>query len=182
LEADLRKMGYGFVHVDGMWQECRKPDTEYKDCPDDMKVPTEEKSLFIPNISKEDVQKLGNKYQQDSVLFADAETRAKGEATFIDSKSGESFNIGKFSPGKIAQGYSKMKGGKVFTFEPKKVDAPKISNSKLTANLPTDIANKTVRNPKTGKNIKVTSALKYDTKSPVHKAATSLVAMMSKNK
>ena len=53
LEADLRKMGYGFVHVDGMWQECRKPDTEYKDCPDDMKVPTEEKSLFIPNISKD---------------------------------------------------------------------------------------------------------------------------------
>ena len=188
LEADLRKMGYGFVHVDGMWQECRKPDTEYKDCPDDMKVPTEEKSLFIPNISKEDVQKLGNKYQQDSVLFADAETRAKGEATFIDSKSGESFNIGKFSPGKIAQGYSKMKGGKVFTFEPKtaeepkKADTPSASDTKLTANLPKDIANKTVRNPKTGKNIKVTSALKYDTKSPVHKAATSLVKMMNKNK
>lgn len=188
LEADLRKMGYGFVHVDGMWQECRKPDTEYKDCPDDMKVPTEEKSLFIPNISKEDVQKLGNKYQQDSVLFADAETRARGEATFIDSKSGESFNIGKFSPGKIAQGYSKMKGGKVFTFEPKtaeepkKADTPSASDTKLTANLPKDIANKTVRNPKTGKNIKVTSALKYDDKSPVYKAATSLVAMMNKKK
>jgi len=187
LEADLRKMGYGFVHVDGMWQECRKPDTEYKDCPDDMKVPTEEKSLFIPNISKEDVQKLGNKYQQDSVLFADAETRAKGEATFIDSKSGESFNIGKFSPGKIAQGYSKMKGGKVFTFEPKTAEEPKkadtsnTSDTKLIANLPKDIANKTVKNPKTGRNIKVTSALKYDTKSPVHKAATSLVKMM-KNK
>lgn len=186
LEADLRKMGYGFVHVDGMWQECRKPDTEYKDCPDDMKVPTEEKSLFIPNISKEDVQKLGNKYQQDSVLFADAETRARGEATFIDSKSGESFNIGKFSPGKIAQGYSKMKGGKVFTFEPKKVeepkkaDTPKASTTKLTANLPKDIANKMVRNPQTGRDIKVTSALKYDTKSPVHKAATSLVKMLKK--
>jgi hypothetical protein len=186
LEADLRKMGYGFFHVDGMWQECRKPDTEYKDCPDDMKVPTEEKSLFIPNISKEDVQKLGNKYQQDSVLFADEETKAKGEATFIDSKSGESFNIGKFSPGKIAQGYSKMKGGKVFTFEPKKVEepkkanTPKATNSKLTANLPKNIANKMVRNPQTGRDIKVTSALKYDTKSPVHKAATSLVAMLNK--
>ena len=184
LEADLRKMGYGFVHVDGMWQECRKPDTEYKDCPDDMKVPTEEKSLFIPNISKEDVQKLGNKYQQDSVLFADAETRAKGEATFIDSKSGESFNIGKFSPGKIAQGYSKMKGGKVFTFEPKKADepadTPKASNTKLIANLPKDIANKMVKNPKTGRSIKVTSALKYDTNSPVHKAAASLVKMLKK--
>ena len=119
LEKDLRDMGYGFVHVDGMWQECRKPDTEYKDCPDDMKVPTQEKSLFIPNISKDDVLKLGNKYQQDSVLFADEETKAKGEATFIDSKSGESFNIGKFSPGKVAQGYSKLKGGQVFTFEPK---------------------------------------------------------------
>jgi len=149
-----------------------------------MKVPTEEKSLFIPNISKEDVQKLGNKYQQDSVLFADAETRAKGEATFIDSKSGESFNIGKFSPGKIAQGYSKMKGGKVFTFEPKKADepadTPKASNTKLIANLPKDIANKMVKNPKTGRSIKVTSALKYDTNSPVHKAAASLVKMLKK--
>ena len=38
-----------------------------------------------------------------------------------------------------------------------------------------------VRNPQTGRDIKVTSALKYDTKSPVHKAATSLVKMM-KNK
>jgi len=84
----LRKLGYGFVHVDGMWQECRKPDTEYKDCPDDMKVPTEEKSLFIPNISQEHIQSLGKKYQQDSVLFADDKAKANGEATFIDSKSG----------------------------------------------------------------------------------------------
>jgi hypothetical protein len=57
---------------------------------------------------------------------------------------------------------------------------PKASNSKLTANLPKDIANKTVKNPDTGKDIKVTSALKYDDKSPVYKAATSLVAMMNK--
>jgi hypothetical protein len=83
-----------------------------------MKVPTEEKSIFVPNISQEHIQALGKKYQQDSVLFADEATKAKGEATFIDSKSGEAFNIGKFAPGKIAQGYSKMKGGKVFTFEP----------------------------------------------------------------
>ena len=83
-------------------------------------------------------------------------------------------------------GYSKMKGGKVFTFEPKKVEepkkanTPKATNSKLTANLPKNIANKMVRNPQTGRDIKVTSALKYDTKSPVHKAATSLVAMLNK--
>jgi hypothetical protein len=275
LENDLRKMGYGFVHVDGMWQECRKPDTEYKDCPDDMKVPTEEKSLFIPNISKDDVLKLGNKYKQDSVLFADEETKAKGEATFIDSKSGESFNIGKFSPGKIAQGYSKLKGGKVFTFEPKveepktevddvvynkrtktvgivrladekgetktdadgnvntdelepynpmkyphqkdakvapstkkEIESRKLFNpfstkydkydtkvepkaepgsqtmvanpTQLKSLLPKGIADKMVKNPETGKMIKVKSALKYDKESPVYKATVAMVKQASK--
>lgn len=176
LENDLRKLGYGFVHVDGMWQECRKPDTEYKDCPDDMKVPTEEKSLFIPNISKEHIQALGKKYQQDSVLFADEATKAKGEATFIDSKSGEAFNIGKFAPGKIAQGYSKMKGGKVFTFEPQEEpkEEPK-DDMKLKSLLPKGILDKTVMNPDTGKMIKVKSALKYDDDHKVKQAAKSMI-------
>ena len=191
LENDLRKLGYGFVHVDGMWQECRKPDTEYKDCPDDMKVPTEEKSLFIPNISQQHIQALGKKYQQDSVLFADEETKAKGEASFIDSKSGEAFNIGKFAPGKIAQGYSKLKGGQVFTFEPAaeepKSNEPKIEpkaspndksgsdDMKLKSLLPKGILDKLVKNPDTGKMIKVKSALKYDDDHKVKQAATSLV-------
>jgi hypothetical protein len=178
LENDLRKMGYGFVHVDGMWQECRKPDTEYKDCPDDMKVPTEEKSLFIPNISQQHIQSLGKKYQQDSVLFADDKAKANGEATFIDSKSGESFNIGKFSPGKIAQGYSKMKGGKVFTFEPEaepKKSEPKKDDMKLKSLLPKGILDKTVQNPDTGKMIKVKSALKYDDTSKVKQAAKAMI-------
>jgi hypothetical protein len=186
LENDLRKMGYGFVHVDGMWQECRKPDTEYKDCPDDMKVPTQEKSVFIPNISKEDIQSLGKKYQQDSVLFADEETKAKGEATFIDSKSGEAFNIGKFSPGKIAQGYSKLKGGRVLTFEPKDEPKPEpasdttsqkmVSNpTQLKSLLPKGIANKMVKNPDTGRMIKVKSALKYDKNSPVYKSTMAMI-------
>ena len=177
LEADLRKLGYGFVHVDGMWQECRKPNTEYKDCPDDMKVPTEEKSLFVPNISKEHIQSLGKKYQQDSVLFADEATKANGEATFIDSKSGEAFNIGKFAPGKIAQGYSKMKGGKVFTFEPEAEPKaePKKDDMKLKSLLPKGILDKTVKNPDTGKMIKIKSALKYDDNHAVKKAATSMI-------
>jgi hypothetical protein len=178
LENDLRKLGYGFVHVDGMWQECRKPDTEYKDCPDDMKVPTEEKSLFIPNISQQHIQALGKKYQQDSVLFADEKTKANGEATFIDSKSGEAFNIGKFAPGKVAQGYSKMKGGKVFTFEPeaepKKIE-PKKDDMKLKSLLPKGILDKTVQNPDTGKMIKVKSALKYDDTSKVKQAAKAMI-------
>jgi hypothetical protein len=178
LENDLRKLGYGFVHVDGMWQECRKPDTEYKDCPDDMKVPTEEKSLFIPNISQQHIQALGKKYQQDSVLFADEKTKANGEATFIDSKSGEAFNIGKFAPGKVAQGYSKMKGGKVFTFEPEaepKKSEPKKDDMKLKSLLPKGILDKTVMNPDTGKMIKVKSALKYDDASKAKQAAKAMI-------
>jgi len=178
LENDLRKMGYGFVHVDGMWQECRKPDTEYKDCPDDMKVPTEEKSLFIPNISQQHIQALGKKYQQDSVLFADEKTKEKGEATFIDSKSGEAFNIGKFAPGKVAQGYSKMKGGKVFTFEPEaepKKSEPKKDDMKLKSLLPKGILDKMVKNPDTGRMIKVKSALKYDDNHIVKKAAKDMI-------
>lgn len=178
LENDLRKLGYGFIHVDGMWQECRKPDTEYKDCPDDMKVPTEEKSIFVPNISKEHIQALGKKYQQDSVLFADEKTKSKGEATFIDSKSGEAFNIGKFAPGKIAQGYSKMKGGKVFTFEPEaepKKNEPKKDDMKLKSLIPAGILDKTVKNPDTGKMIKVKSALKYDDTSKVKQAAKAMI-------
>lgn len=178
LENDLRKLGYGFVHVDGMWQECRKPDTEYKDCPDDMKVPTEEKSLFIPNISQEHIQALGKKYQQDSVLFADEKTKANGEATFIDSKSGEAFNIGKFAPGKVAQGYSKMKGGKVFTFEPEaepKKSEPKKDDMKLKSLIPAGILDKTIQNPDTGKMIKVKSALKYDDNHKVKQAAKAMI-------
>lgn len=186
LEDDLRKMGYGFVHVDGMWQECRKPDTEYKDCPDDMKVPTKEKSIFVPNISQEHIQSLGKKYQQDSVLYADAETRAKGEATFIDSKSGEAFNIGQFSAGKIAQGYSKIKGGKVFTFEPKKVeepkkaDTPKKDDISLKSLLPKGILDKTVKNPKTGRDIKVKTALSYGKTSPAYDAAANMIKQAKK--
>ncbi len=177
LENDLRKLGYGFVHVDGMWQECRQPNTEYKDCPEDMKVPTEEKSLFVPNISQEHIQALGKKYQQDSVLFADEATKAKGEATFIDSKSGEAFNIGKFAPGKIAQGYSKMKGGKVFTFEPQEEpkEEPKKDDMKLKSLLPKGILDKTVKNPDTGKMIKVKSALKYDDTSKAKQAAKAMI-------
>jgi hypothetical protein len=178
LENDLRKLGYGYVHVDGMWQECRKPDTEYKDCPDDMKVPTEEKSLFIPNISQEHIQALGKKYQQDSVLFADEKTKANGEATFIDSKSGEAFNIGKFAPGKVAQGYSKMKGGKVFTFEPEaepKKSEPKKDDMKLKSLIPAGILDKTIQNPDTGKMIKVKSALKYDDNHKVKQAAKAMI-------
>ena len=181
LEADLRKMGLGFAHADGMWRECKDGTLEYKDCPEEMRIPSPEKVMFIPNISKEDAKSLGKKYNQDSVLFADGEARKNGEATYIDSKSGEEFNIGKFTAGKIAQGYTKLKGGKVFTFlEPGQKgetpkEEPKKDDMKLKSLLPKGILDKTVKNPDTGKMIKIKSALKYDDDRKVKQAATAMI-------
>jgi hypothetical protein len=179
-------MGLGFVHADGMWRECKNRSIEYKDCPEELRVPSPEKVLFIPNIPKDKAVALGKKYEQDSVLFADEETKAKGEANFIDSKSGEEFNLGKFTPGKIAQGYTKMKGGKVFTFlqpgekgiTPK--EEPKKSDMKLKSLLPKDVLDKMVKNPETGNMIKLKTALRHDKNSPVYKTAATMVKQAKK--
>lgn len=192
LENDLRKMGLGYVHADGMWRECKNQSIEYKNCPEELKVPSEEKVLFIPNIPKDKAVELGKKYQQDSVLYADEETKARGEATFIDSKSGEEFNIGKFTPGKVAQGYTKMKGDKVFTFlqpgekgekpkkqEPKKQE-PKSTDMKLKSLVPKGVLDKMVKNPETGNMIKLKSALKKDKTSPVYRTAVGVIKQAKK--
>ena len=120
LEGELRSMGLGFAHADGMWMECQVKGVEYKDCPEEMKVASEEKVFFIPNISKEMALKLGKKWDQDTILFSDKETKGKGEAITIDSKSSEEDNVGPFAPRmpKISQAYTKLKGDRVFTFEP----------------------------------------------------------------
>ena len=183
LEADLRTKGYGFFKVEGHWQECQDSNLNYVDCPKDKLQDSIEVSLFVPGMKKEDAKSLCKKYEQDAVIYGGEDT--KGDAHLI-FKNGTEDNIGKFQPGKVEQAYSKFKGGKTFVFgKEKKKEEPKLntskpSDSKLTSNLPKDIANKTVKNPQTGKDIKVTSALKYDEKSPVYKAATSLVAMMNK--
>jgi hypothetical protein len=183
LEADLRSKGYGFFKVEGHWQECQDANLNYVECPENKLQDSIEVSLFVPGMKKEDAKSLCKKYEQDAVIYGGVDT--KGDAHLI-FKNGTEDNIGKFQPGKVEQAYSKFKGGKTFVFgKEKKKEQPKMniskpSDSKLTSNLPKDIANKTVKNPATGKDIKVTSALKYDDKSPVYKAATSLVAMLKK--
>jgi hypothetical protein len=183
LEADLRGKDYGFFKVEGHWQECQDSNLNYVDCPSDKLQDSIEVSLFVPHMKKRDIELLCKKYEQDAVIYGGEDTEGNAHLIF---KNGTEDNIGKFQPGKVEQAYSKFKGGKTFVFgKEKKKEQPtmntsKPSNSKLVANLPKDIANKTVKNPDTGKDIKVTSALKYDDKSPVYKAATSLVAMMNK--
>ena len=178
LEAEIRSKKLGFFKVEGRWRECQDSDVKYSDCPPEKLKDSIETTFFVPNISMDDLHKFGNKYKQDSVLYGGPETKGNGHLIF---NNGEHEDVGKFHPNTIQQAYSKMKGGRTFAFndKPTKKDlSPK--DSKLTSNLPKDIANKMVKNPQTGRDIKVASALKYDDKSPVYKAATSLVAMMNK--
>jgi hypothetical protein len=184
LEQDIRKMGYGFFKVEGHWQECQDPNINYTDCPKDKLRDSTEESLFVPNIKKEEMEKLCKKYEQDAVIYGDKDNDAH-----LIYKNGQSENIGKFQPGKVSQAYSKIKGGKTFIFgkeEPKKKEEPKTDIfgkkldtkadiNKLKSLLPKDVLNKTVKNPKTGNTIKVKSALSYDKKSPVFQAAKNLI-------
>jgi hypothetical protein len=176
LEGQLRKMGHGFFKVEGHWVECQDGNLSYEDCPKNLLKDAIEESLFVPNISAKEIHKLGKKYGQDAVIFGGEET--KGNATLI-FKDGKVENIGKFSPNKIQQAYSKLKGGKTFVFNP---EQPKVSDdeTKLMDLIPKDILDKKVKNPQTGNMVKVQTALSYDEKHPAFKAATSLVKMMKK--
>jgi hypothetical protein len=176
LEAELREMGHGFFKVEGHWVECQDQNLSYDDCPKNLLKDAIEESLFVPNISAKEIHNLGKKYQQDAVIFGGEQT--KGNATLI-FKDGKVENIGKFSPDKIQQAYSKLKGGKTFVFQP---DEPKTSDdeTKLMDLMPKDVLNKKVKNPQTGNMIKVQTALTYDEKHPAFKAAKSFVASSKK--
>jgi hypothetical protein len=176
LEGELRKMGHGFFKVEGHWVECQDGNLSYEDCPKNLLKDSIEESLFVPNISAKEIHKLGKKYGQDAVIFGGEQT--KGNATLI-FKDGKVENIGKFSPNKIQQAYSKLKGGKTFVFNP---EEPKVSDdeTKLIDLMPKAALDKKVKNPQTGNMVKVQTALSYDEKHPAFKAATSLVKMMKK--
>jgi hypothetical protein len=182
LEKDVRGMGYGFFKMEGHWQECQDKNVDYKDCPKDQLKDAIETPLFIPGIKEDEIKALCKKYDQDSIVYGDTKT----DHARLIYKNGAEDDIGTFHPGKIAQAYSKLKGGRTFTFEPEKNEEPKkdifgkevdtkADINKLTSLLPKDVLNKTVKNPKTGNTIKVKSALSYDKKSPVFQAAKQLI-------
>jgi hypothetical protein len=178
LEQDIRKMGHGFFKVEGHWQECQDPNMNYVDCPKDKLKDSTENTLFVPGITKEQIGNLCKKYEQDAVVYGD-----KDKDAHLIYKNGDSESIGTFHPGKVSQAYSKVKGGKTFIFakdEPKKAEPdkkPEMKNEpvKLKTLLPKGILDKKIKNPKTGKDIKVKSALAYDKNSPVFKAAKQML-------
>ena len=187
LAGQIRAKNLGFFEMEGHWQECQDKRVNYFDCPKDKLVDSTEISLFVPNISIKDIHKLGKQFEQDSVLYGGEDTKGKGVLVY---KNGRVENVGDMHPDNMQQAYSKMRNtGKVFAFQREKGKRKHLANlpgssaekdDKLIKILPKDILNKTVRNPETGRNIKVQSALKYDDKAPVKKNAMSMVAMLNK--
>ena len=187
LADKIRAEKLGFFEMEGHWQECQDKRVNYFDCPKDKLVDSTEISLFVPNIGIKQIHKLGNDYTQDSVLYGGEDTKGNGVLVY---KNGRVESVGQFHPDNMQQAYSKMRNtGKVFAFQREKGKRRHLANlpgssaerdDKLIKILPKDVLSKTVRNPETGRDIKVQSALKYDDNAPVKKAATSLVAMMNK--
>ena len=189
LADKIRAKNLGFFEMEGHWQECQDKRVNYFDCPKDKLVDSTEISLFVPNISIKDIHKLGKQFEQDSVLYGGEDTKGKGVLVY---KNGRVENVGDMHPDNMQQAYSKMRNtGKVFAFQRKKGTQRNLPNlpgssaerdDKLIKMLPKDILDKTVRNPETGRDIKVQSALRYDDKAPVKKNAMSLVQMMQGKK
>jgi len=74
LIKDVREMGYGFIPLKGGYKE----ETGF----------VNEKSLFIPNITKKEIVDLGKKYDQYSVLFKD-------KNSFVEIGTNKNSGIGK---------------------------------------------------------------------------------------
>jgi len=103
LKNKIRSMDLGFIEIEGMGQE----EDEYGDI-----VQSKEPSLFIPNITKKQAQKLSDAYEQWGYIYSGSEVNDK---IALISKEGTEY-LGNFHPNKIAQFYSKVKG-RPFTFE-----------------------------------------------------------------
>ena len=187
LQSEIRSKNLGFIQMEGHWQECQDRKVNYSDCPKDKLVDSVEISLFVPNLSKVDAHKLGNNYNQDSVLYGGDDT--KGNA-FLIYNNGRVESVGKFHPDNIQQAYSKMRNSeRTFAFQRGKNQKKNMgtmagssadNDDKLVKMLPKDILNKTIRNTETGHDIKLATALRKNDNSPVKKAAMSMVAMLKK--
>lgn len=169
LGKDLRELGLGFFKVEGHWRECQDNSIPYDECPKDRMIDATENTYFVPNISKKAISLLCKKYDQDAVVYGGRDTKGNAHLIFRD---GSEDNVGKFHPDRIQQAYSKFKGGHSFSFSKDK--KPK-KDTKLSNMIPNDILDKTVKNPETGRMIKVKTALGYSKDKQVHQAAMNIV-------
>lgn len=113
LKDTVRSLGYGYIRLEGHWKECQDDTIPYDQCPPELLVDSKEPSLFIIGISEKEATALQRRYKQDAIVYAGPETEQKVSLLF---SNGEKMEIGDFSPGSLAQGYSGWKS-RSFHFE-----------------------------------------------------------------
>jgi hypothetical protein len=116
---DLRQMGYGSIPVAGGYKEDVL-DNEGRPTGEKRKV---EEDSFVVNGGnmdatkfREDMLELCRKYNQDAVLVK----YSGGNEAYLLLKNGDEEKLGKWSPSKAAEYYTRMKKGppdREFTFE-----------------------------------------------------------------
>jgi hypothetical protein len=112
LKGLLKSWGLGWINLEGHWQECQDPNMPYNECPPELLKNTVEPSLFVPSLSKEQALRIALTFEQDAVIWG------KDHKAFLIFKDKSEQPIGKFSPNKISQAYSKIKGtNSTFIFE-----------------------------------------------------------------
>jgi hypothetical protein len=179
LKSKIREKGLGFVPMKGGWRECQDSDIPYNQCPPEKLVNTTENSFFVPNISRDDVHELGNAYQQDAIIYGGPDTKGFAQLVFGD---GNVESIGKFNAENmdtvLSQGYSRMRNGRQFVFREKPTTPEPVGAAKTPAAKTPDATNAIavqtmyndlIVNPKTGKQIKLRSALRKN--HPAYKIA-----------
>lgn len=176
LKKELRRRGYGFIPLEGHWRECQDPNVPYDQCPEEQLVDSVETSFFVPNISRSDLQELGNQFEQDATIYGGPDTKNQAE---LVGKDGDTIvSLGRFKPNTIAQAFSRLKNGKPYVFAdeprpPKAASTPKtepVDKEKRRAEVREKLKHR-IHNPATGKEILVSTALTYDQDHPARKAA-----------
>jgi hypothetical protein len=110
LAAKVKIAGYGYFYIDGYWIENQGTDKE---------VHVSEKSIFIIGNEKDNgklkglLKKWMKEYNQDAAILKDENS----DDFELINNDGSMIKIGKFSPYKIAQAYSKLKKDRTFVFE-----------------------------------------------------------------
>lgn len=103
LQDYVKARGWGYTRLRGHWRECQDLNIPYDQCPASELKDVIEPSIMVFGIDLETAKKLGNKYNQDSVVYAGPETDGQTQLIFGD---GSVEVLGDFNPMAIGQAYS----------------------------------------------------------------------------
>ena len=168
LKRAVRDAGLGYIETRGGFVE-------------DGEIEVQEKSLFVPNIDRDTIERLGSDFEQDSVLykgeggFSELGTRGKNKGktltTFKQGKGKDNLQLGKEAVKKFFSSLAKgSHRGKKFVFTSKSSEE---EEQDRRVNL-----DQRIMNPVTGRKIKVKSALSYGERHPAYQKAKKIVFKM----